>query len=69
MSIDLKIELAKQEYVDAINEINSKYDLPITISEIILDGIIKEVHEMKIAKIMEERNDMKIKELESDNNG
>lgn len=64
MSMDLKIELAKQDYVDAINNINTKYNLPLTICEIILDGIIKEVREMRIEKILQEKNN--IKDEESD---
>ena len=54
MSIDLKMELAKQEYVDAINKINEKYELPISIIEIILNGICNEVHNMKITQIQQE---------------
>ncbi len=54
MSIDLKMELAKQEYVDAINKINEKHELPISIIEIILNGICNEVHNMKITQIQQE---------------
>ena len=39
MSMDLKIELAKEEYVNSINEINKKYDLPLSFVELILQGI------------------------------
>lgn len=67
MSIDLKIELAKQEYVDAINEINNKYELPLSIIEIILNGISNEVHNMKIVQIQKEQEEFsKIEEKESD---
>lgn len=54
MTIDLKTELAKQEYVKAINETNAKYDLPLTIIELILNGITNEVRSLKENKIKEE---------------
>ena len=65
MSIDLKIELAKDEYVNAINEISNKYDLPLTIIEVLLNAILNEVTNMKTINIAKEKE--KIKE-ESDNN-
>jgi hypothetical protein len=55
MSLDYKTDLAKQEYVDAINNINEKYDLPLTIVEILLNAILLEVSNMKIVKIQEEK--------------
>lgn len=58
MSIDLKMEIAKQEYVNTINEINNKYELPISIVEIILSGIFNEVHNMKIAQIQKEQEEL-----------
>lgn len=58
MSIDLKIELAKQEYVNAINEINQKYELPLSIIEVILNGICNEVHNMKIMQIQKEQEEL-----------
>ena len=58
MSIDLKMELAKQEYVDAINKINEKYELPISIIGIILNGICNEVHNMKITQIQQEQQEL-----------
>lgn len=64
MSMDLKIELAKEEYVDAINEISNKYELPLTIIEILLNGILNEVANMKAINITKEREKMK----ESENN-
>lgn len=66
MSIDLKMELAKQEYVDAINEINNKYELPLSIIEIILNGICNEVHNMKMIQIQKEQEELSKKEEESD---
>ena len=65
MSMDLKIELAKDEYVNAINEISNKYDLPLTIIEVLLNAILNEVTNMKTINIAKEKE--KIKE-ESDNN-
>lgn len=63
MSMDLKIELAKEEYVDAINEISNKYGLPLTIIEVLLNGILNEVANMKAINIAEEK--AKIKESEN----
>ena len=65
MSIDLKMELAKQEYVNAINEINSKYELPLSIIEVILNGICNEVHNMKIMQIQKEQEELSKEEKES----
>lgn len=65
MSMDLKIEMAKEEFVNAINEISNKYGLPLTIIEILLNGILNEVANMKAINIAKERE--KIKE-ESENN-
>ena len=64
MSMDLKIELAKDEYVNAINEISNKYELPLTIIEVLLNGILNEVANMKAINITQEREKMK----ESENN-
>ena len=66
MSSDLKIELAKQEYVDVINDINQKYDLPLTVVEMLLNAILSEVTNMKIINITKEKE--KIQE-EGDKNG
>lgn len=69
MSLDYKTDLAKQEYVDAINNINEKYDLPLTIVEILLNAILLEVNNMKIAKIQEEKikaeNEVKLNEKDN----
>ena len=64
MSMDLKIEMAKEEFVNAINEISNKYELPLTIIEILLNGILNEVANMKAINITQEREKMK----ESENN-
>lgn len=67
MSIDLKMELAKQGYVNAINEINQKYELPLSIIEVILNGICNEVHNMKIMQIQKEQEELaQQEEKESD---
>lgn len=63
MSMDLKIEMAKEEFVNAINEISNKYELPLTIIEILLNGILNEVANMKAINITKERE--KIKESEN----
>ena len=65
MSMDLKIEMAKEEFVNAINEISNKYELPLTIIEILLNAILNEVANMKAINITKERE--KIKE-ESEHN-
>lgn len=62
MSIDLKIEKAKQEYVNTINEINKKYDLPFTIVEMLLSGILNEVHNIKITQIEKEQEELEKKD-------
>ena len=64
MSMDLKIEMAKEEFVNAINEISNKYELPLTIIEILLNAILNEVANMKAINITQEREKMK----ESENN-
>lgn len=51
MSIDLKIDLAKQEYVNAINSINNKYDLEASLVEIIMKDLLSQVSAFKQAKI------------------
>lgn len=66
MSIDLKIEKAKQEYVNTINEINNKYELPFTIVEMLLSGILNEVHNIKITQIEKEREELEKKDGEKD---
>lgn len=62
MSMDLKLELAKEEYVNSINEINKKYDLPLVFVELILQGILVEVSNMKTEKILKEKSDLGKKE-------
>lgn len=62
MSMDLKFELAKEEYVNSINEINKKYDLPLSFVELILQGILVEVSNIKTEKILKEKRDLEKKE-------
>lgn len=62
MSMDLKLELAKEEYVNSINEINKKYDLPLSFVELILQGILVEVSNIKTEKILKEKSDLEKKE-------
>jgi hypothetical protein len=62
MSMDLKLELAKEEYVKSINEINKKYDLPLSFVELILQGILVEVSNIKTEKILKEKSDLEKKE-------
>lgn len=63
MSEDLRIELAKNEMVEKINEVITKYELPLTFTEIILGSILNEVSFMKKQKVEQE-----LKEMESDKN-
>lgn len=51
MSIDLKLEMAKNEYVNAINTINNKYDLEASLVEIIMKNLLSQVSAFKQAKI------------------
>lgn len=52
---NLKIELAKQDYVKAINEVTNRYNIPITVLETILGQIHSEVYKMKIQQIETEK--------------
>lgn len=61
MSMDLKIEMAKDEYVNAINEINNKYELPLTVIEVLLNAILNEVANMKNINIAKEKEELKLK--------
>ena len=58
VSFDLKLELAKNEYVKSINEINKKYELPLSIIEIILSEIYNEVSRMKIEQLQIEKAEL-----------
>lgn len=66
MSEDLKMELAKNEYVEAINQINQKYQLSASIIEILLSGIFNEVHNMKIVQIQKEKEKLSMQNKESE---
>lgn len=47
MSLTLKMEKAKQEYIEAINEITKKYDLDICLVEIEIGAIYNEILRLK----------------------
>ena len=67
MNLTLKMEKAKNDYVNAINEITQKYDLDICLVEILIGGIYNEILRLKqvvLQKAIEQEN----KEKESDNN-
>lgn len=68
MSIDLKIELAKQEYINTINKINKKYDMSVTISEMILKGILEEVTSIKNNNLMQEQKKLADNQNEKEKN-
>lgn len=55
MSKDLKIEIAKEKIVDAINQINAEYELPLLILELILNSISNEVRNMRVVNLKNER--------------
>lgn len=55
MSNDLKIEVAKEKIVDSINQIIKEYELPLIILELILNSISKEVNNIRIMNLKEER--------------
>ena len=52
MLTDLDIEKAKDEYVNAINEINNKYKLPLAVSSLILNNIIVEIERLRQENII-----------------
>lgn len=67
MNLTLKMEKAKNDYVNAINEITQKYDLDICLVEIIIGAIYNETLRLKqvaLQDAIEKEN----KEKESDNN-
>lgn len=67
MNLTLKMEKAKIDYVNAINEVTKKYDLDICLVEILIGGIYNEILRLKqvvLQKAIEKEN----KKKESDNN-
>ena len=67
MNLTLKMEKAKTDYVNAINEITQKYDLDICLVEILIGAIYNETLRLKqvvLQKAIEKEN----KKKESDNN-
>ena len=64
MSKDLKIEIAKEKIVDAINQINAEYELPLLILELILNSISNEVRNMRVANLKNERETLNKNEME-----
>ena len=67
MNLTLKMEKAKIDYVNAINEVTKKYDLDICLVEILIGGIYNETLRLKqvvLQKAIEKEN----KKKESDNN-
>lgn len=64
MSKDLKIEIAKEKIVDAINQINTEYELPLLILELILNSISNEVRNMRVANLKHERETLNKSETE-----
>lgn len=67
MNLTLKMEKAKTDYVNAINEVTQKYDLDICLVEILIGAIYNETLRLKqvvLQKAIEKEN----KKKESDNN-
>lgn len=68
MNLTLKMEKAKNDYVNAINEITQKYDLDICLVEIIIGAIYNETLRLKQVAL-QEAIEKENKEKDSDNNG
>ena len=64
MNLTLKMEKAKTDYVNAINEVTKKYDLDIYLVEILIGGIYNEILRLKQVALPEAIKE----ENESDNN-
>ena len=67
MNLTLKMEKAKTDYVNAINEVTKKYDLDICLVEILIGGIYNEILRLKQVAL-QEATERENKEKESDNN-
>ena len=64
MNLTLKMEKAKIDYVNAINEVTKKYDLDICLVEILIGGIYNETLRLKQVALQEAIKE----EKESDKN-
>ena len=67
MNLTLKMEKAKTDYVNAINEVTQKYDLDICLVEILIGGIYNETLRLKQVAL-QEATEKENKKKESDNN-
>ncbi len=67
MNLTLKMEKAKTDYVNAINEVTKKYDLDICLVEILIGGIYNEILRLKQVAL-QEAVEKENKKKESDNN-
>lgn len=67
MNLTLKMEKAKIDYVNAINEVTKKYDLDICLVEILIGGIYNETLRLKQVAF-QEAIEKENKKKESDNN-
>ena len=67
MNLTLKMEKAKIDYVNAINEVTKKYDLDICLVEILIGGIYNEILRLKQVSL-QEATEKENKKKESDNN-
>ena len=64
MNLTLKMEKAKADYVNAINEVTQKYDLDICLVEILIGAIYNETLRLKQVALQEAIKE----EKESDKN-
>lgn len=64
MNLTLKMEKAKTDYVNAINEVTKKYDLDICLVEILIGAIYNETLRLKQVALQDAIKE----EKESDNN-
>ena len=67
MNLTLKMEKAKTDYVNAINEVTKKYDLDIYLVEILIGAIYNETLRLKQVTL-QEAIEKENKEKESGNN-
>ena len=67
MNLTLKMENAKTDYVNAINEVTQKYDLDICLVEILIGAIYNETLRLKQV-VLQKAIEKEKKKKESDNN-